>query len=108
MEVDEIGNVAAHNGRAKDSRPAVLTAHGDRFVDDVKNLVDHQADAPLSLAEHDRLHGVVLGGFGAAGQIQMPAQGDQRQNLTAILHDLPLSTVLDLGPRELLQAVDER
>ena len=62
--IEEVGDLFADNSRAEEAGACGSLAHGDDFLGDIENLIDHDTDAALAVVEDDCLDGI--GGIGKA------------------------------------------
>ena len=78
-DVDHLGGLALDHGRAQNAVLGARNLDGEALLDDVDNLVDHQAHGAAVVGEHqDRL---------AAGALHRhPGHLHQRHQLVAVLH----------------------
>lgn len=106
LQVQNVGHLSADHSGAEHPLALRRLAHRDSLLHDIQNLVDQDSDPALAVAKDDDLDGVRdldrLVGF----PLENRCQGDQRQDLSAVLHYPPPTRALDPGFCKLLQPGD--
>ena len=101
-DVDDLGRLALDDRGAEDARHVAADLDVEPVLDDVDDLVDHEAHRASGIGEHQQR----LRAFGAHAHVV--ADADQRHELAAVLHQMAAVGELDLLAVDLFEPRDQR